>query len=110
MDDPFHACNSVRQLNVPFDRASFYYTSCSSTNDMAQAHLFHAAEGTIFITEYQYKGRGQRGTTWTSEAGKNLLFSSCNNFPEENLLTRNSCRNYLIDGVYTERFHQQVSV
>lgn len=63
------------QADGLFDRASFYYKSCSSTNDMAHKHLFDSAEGTIFITEHQYKGRGQRGSSWTSEAGKNLLFS-----------------------------------
>ncbi|WP_186292408.1 biotin--[acetyl-CoA-carboxylase] ligase [Cardinium endosymbiont of Dermatophagoides farinae] len=62
-------------IQTEFDRASFYYKSCSSTNDMAQRYMFHSAEGTIFITEHQYKGRGQRGSSWASEAGKNLLFS-----------------------------------
>ncbi|WP_419241326.1 biotin--[acetyl-CoA-carboxylase] ligase [Cardinium endosymbiont of Nabis limbatus] len=63
------------QADAPFDRASFYYKSCASINDMAQQHLLHAAEGTVFVAEHQYKGRGQRGHTWLSEAGKNLLFS-----------------------------------
>lgn len=73
MDD--HPFNSVTQLDMPFGRASFYYASCTSTNDMAQKYLLHAAEGTVFIAEHQYQGRGQRGSTWTSEAGKNILFS-----------------------------------
>ncbi|WP_243017890.1 MULTISPECIES: biotin--[acetyl-CoA-carboxylase] ligase [Candidatus Cardinium] len=63
------------QTDALFDRASFYYTNCSSTNDMAQKYLLHAAEGTVFIAEHQYKGRGQRNSTWLSAAGKNLLFS-----------------------------------
>ncbi len=32
-------------------------------------------EGTIVQTEYQTSGRGQFGNEWTSEKGKNLLFS-----------------------------------
>ena len=30
---------------------------------------------TIVMTDYQTKGRGQMGTNWLSEAGKNLMFS-----------------------------------
>ncbi|ROT47674.1 biotin--[acetyl-CoA-carboxylase] ligase [Candidatus Cardinium hertigii] len=60
-----------------FDRASFYYDSCSSTNDIAQAYLLkrRVAEGTVFIADYQYRGKGQRGKTWTSQHAQNLLFS-----------------------------------
>lgn len=75
MDALFDPFNNAIQPDGLFDRASFYYKSCASTNDMAQKHLLHAAEGTVFIAEHQYKGRGQRGSSWTSEAGKNLLFS-----------------------------------
>jgi BirA family transcriptional regulator, biotin operon repressor / biotin---[acetyl-CoA-carboxylase] ligase len=32
-------------------------------------------EGTIFYTNYQAAGRGQKGNRWESEDGKNLLFS-----------------------------------
>ena len=30
---------------------------------------------TVVVTENQIKGRGQQGSTWSSEAGKNLVFS-----------------------------------
>lgn len=33
------------------------------------------AEFTTVVAEFQCSGRGQRGTSWESEAGKNLLFS-----------------------------------
>lgn len=33
------------------------------------------ADGTIFYTNFQTGGRGQRGNSWESEQGKNLLFS-----------------------------------
>jgi BirA family biotin operon repressor/biotin-[acetyl-CoA-carboxylase] ligase len=32
-------------------------------------------EGTIVVAETQTAGRGQKGTDWESEAGKNLTFS-----------------------------------
>ncbi len=75
MDYLFKPCNSSFEHHALFDRASFYYKSCASTNDMAQKYLLHAAEGSVFIADHQYKGRGQRGSSWTSQAGKNLLFS-----------------------------------
>jgi len=32
-------------------------------------------EGTVVFTHYQYSGKGQRGTTWSSQAGKNIMMS-----------------------------------
>ncbi len=32
-------------------------------------------EGTVVVTDYQTAGRGQRGNSWESERGKNLMFS-----------------------------------
>ena len=50
---------------------------CHSTNDfMAQlAAKEQVAHGDILTAEFQSKGKGQRGNTWMSEKGKNLLFS-----------------------------------
>ncbi|MDQ3050013.1 MAG: biotin--[acetyl-CoA-carboxylase] ligase, partial [Bacteroidota bacterium] len=48
-----------------------------STNSYA-ARLLHdeiPEEGTLIYTRFQKAGRGQRGTTWESEHGKNLLLS-----------------------------------
>ncbi|TDG95550.1 biotin--[acetyl-CoA-carboxylase] ligase [Cardinium endosymbiont of Culicoides punctatus] len=63
--------------NYLFDRASFYYKSCSSTNDIAKQYISNkrVAEGTVFIADYQCKGRGQRGNHWHSAEAQNLLFS-----------------------------------
>ncbi|WP_194774435.1 biotin--[acetyl-CoA-carboxylase] ligase [Pararhodonellum marinum] len=50
---------------------------CHSTNDFA-VDLYkrkEAKEGTIIYTDHQTGGRGQRGTEWHSQAGKNLTFS-----------------------------------
>jgi BirA family biotin operon repressor/biotin-[acetyl-CoA-carboxylase] ligase len=54
-----------------------YLPSCHSTNDIA-AELVQSGigqEGIVVITDYQTKGRGQRGTEWHSDAGLNLMFS-----------------------------------
>ena len=32
-------------------------------------------EGLVFVADYQYQGRGQRGSFWESEVGKNLIIS-----------------------------------
>lgn len=54
-----------------------YMPSCHSTNDSARELISNTAisEGHIVITDHQIKGRGQRGNSWLSEAGKNLTFS-----------------------------------
>lgn len=54
-----------------------YLTECHSTNDEALERLRRReiAEGSIVITDHQIKGRGQRGSLWQSESGKNLTFS-----------------------------------
>ncbi len=48
-----------------------------STNGFAQELVKKESvpEGTIIIANEQSQGRGQRGNTWLSEAGKNLTFS-----------------------------------
>ena len=35
----------------------------------------HLEEGSIVVADYQTGGRGQRGNSWISAKGKNLLFS-----------------------------------
>lgn len=55
-----------------------YVPECHSTNAEALTLLQNTpqvAEGTVIITDNQTAGRGQRGNTWESEAGKNLTFS-----------------------------------
>ncbi len=50
---------------------------CHSTNTLALELSQNSAiaEGTIVITDNQTAGRGQRGSSWQAEAGKNLTFS-----------------------------------
>jgi BirA family biotin operon repressor/biotin-[acetyl-CoA-carboxylase] ligase len=55
-----------------------YVPECHSTNSGALKLLqsnAQVAAGTVIITDNQTAGRGQRGNTWESEAGKNLTFS-----------------------------------
>jgi BirA family biotin operon repressor/biotin-[acetyl-CoA-carboxylase] ligase len=53
------------------------YDAVSSTNTLAKQLLSEqkASEGLVLLANYQTEGRGQQGTIWTSEPGKNLLFS-----------------------------------
>ncbi len=48
-----------------------------STNEYLKnlAKQRNLTEGTVVVTEFQSKGKGQRGNTWQSEAGVNGLFS-----------------------------------
>ena len=50
---------------------------CHSSNDIALQLVREkqAAEGTIVVCADQVRGKGQRGNTWESQAGKNLTFS-----------------------------------
>ena len=51
--------------------------SCHSTNSIALDSIEREKtfEGTIFITDHQTAGEGQRGNRWESEKGQNLTFS-----------------------------------
>lgn len=48
-----------------------------STNSFLHEQLMSEKlpEGSVVTADYQTKGRGQRGSNWQSEAGKNLLMS-----------------------------------
>lgn len=54
----------------------FVFESIDSTNECAKT-LAEAGceEGTVIVSEVQTAGKGRLGRTWTSDAGKNLLFS-----------------------------------
>lgn len=53
------------------------YTATGSTNAELNRliGLEDLEEGTIVCTDYQSHGKGHMGNTWSSEKGKNLLFS-----------------------------------
>ncbi len=54
-----------------------YLPHCHSTNDVASGlgRNGEFTDGTVVITDYQTRGRGQRGTAWEGEPGKNLMMS-----------------------------------
>ncbi len=54
-----------------------FLPDCHSTNDIALKALRQkeAYEGSIFITNHQTHGKGQRGNTWETKPGENLTFS-----------------------------------
>lgn len=54
-----------------------YFNQIDSSNDFAQRLIQEkkAINGTLIITAYQSKGRGQGQHIWESQAGKNLLCS-----------------------------------
>ena len=43
---------------------------------MAQAHAGMASHGTLFFAYDQWAGKGQRGKTWTSIPGQNIILST----------------------------------
>ncbi len=54
-----------------------YLPDCHSTSELAMDWIKEkkVAEGSVIITDYQTKGKGQRGNIWESQADKNLTFS-----------------------------------
>ena len=54
-----------------------HYEKVSSTNDLASVMLRgeKPTEGTVITAAFQEGGRGQKGNSWESEPGKNLLMS-----------------------------------
>jgi BirA family transcriptional regulator, biotin operon repressor / biotin---[acetyl-CoA-carboxylase] ligase len=55
-----------------------FMPECHSTNSFALdrcQQVPQPADGTIIITDNQFAGRGQRGSTWSAAPGTNLTFS-----------------------------------
>jgi BirA family transcriptional regulator, biotin operon repressor / biotin---[acetyl-CoA-carboxylase] ligase len=54
-----------------------FVPQCHSTNNEVQRLIQQkgALDGVVVITDHQTRGRGQHGSSWESEAGKNLTFS-----------------------------------
>jgi BirA family biotin operon repressor/biotin-[acetyl-CoA-carboxylase] ligase len=55
---------------------TLWYSETESTNDLAHNAIENnAANGSVFTTDNQTRGRGQRNNGWESEPSKNLTFS-----------------------------------
>ena len=52
-----------------------WHNSVDSTNDEARRHISELDNLSVLSALSQTKGRGQRGNSWLSEPGQNLLFS-----------------------------------
>lgn len=62
---------------MPFGQPIIELESVESTNNYV-ANLLrtsNVAEGTVVLSRFQSQGRGQRGTSWQSEPGANVLAS-----------------------------------
>lgn len=49
--------------------------STDSTNNEALKHFSVCDDFSVYAAKFQTSGRGQKGTSWESQPGKNLLFS-----------------------------------
>jgi len=58
-------------------KKTFFLPSCHSTNEIASVLLADKKQlnGTVIYTDYQSKGKGQRGNFWESKDGENILIS-----------------------------------
>lgn len=52
-----------------------YLDRCGSTNAVLKKDVASSPTGMLVITDEQTEGRGRLGRTWSSEAGKDLVFS-----------------------------------
>src|ERR1700730_10313043 len=60
-----------------FDNQLIELESVDSTNNyaMARIHEGMASDGLVCLARHQWAGKGQRGKTWLSEPGQNLIMS-----------------------------------
>ena len=58
-------------------KKAFYLPTCHSTNELASVLLNKQEQlnGTVVYTDFQSHGKGQRGNSWESAKGENILIS-----------------------------------
>ena len=68
---------TTQQLNNQIVNTIFHITEIDSTNNYLKnlLHNQYIEDGAVVYTDFQTSGKGQRGNSWESERGKNLLFS-----------------------------------
>lgn len=70
----FSELRALRGLS--FGEPLIYQAATGSTNDDALAAARTGApSGSLFVADYQWKGRGRRGKGWSAASGESLLFS-----------------------------------
>jgi BirA family biotin operon repressor/biotin-[acetyl-CoA-carboxylase] ligase len=62
-----------RKFNSNFALVFYFFDELTSTIDEAGDPKY--GDGDVIVARYQTAGRGQRGRTWSSRAGENLMFS-----------------------------------
>ena len=60
-----------------FDNQLIELESVDSTNNYAMARIHEglASDGMVYLAHHQWAGKGQRGKSWISEPGQNLMMS-----------------------------------
>ena len=63
--------------STTFDNQLIELESVDSTNNYAMARIHEglALDGLVYLARHQWAGKGQRGKTWVSEPGQNLMMS-----------------------------------
>ncbi len=71
-------CPTKNRNLLAIGHAFIELESVDSTNNyaMAQASSGMASHGTLFFAYDQFAGKGQRGRTWTSKPGENIVLSA----------------------------------
>ena len=71
------AIKLIQQSGRPIGHPFIELPTVESTNNyaMAKVHAGLASHGTIFFAHEQTRGKGQRGKTWVSAPGENIIIS-----------------------------------
>jgi len=73
---PLPADVQRRLATARLGRRIYFYPAVGSTNDVAlELARSGEPEGTVAMTDHQVTGRGRRGHTWSSPAGRDVLMS-----------------------------------
>jgi BirA family transcriptional regulator, biotin operon repressor / biotin---[acetyl-CoA-carboxylase] ligase len=69
--------NKIQPKSKYLGKNIIFLPTCHSTNDISAEMLQNndITEGLLVYTDFQTKGRGQRGNTWMGNAGENIMAS-----------------------------------